>query len=105
MKTIDFNKELFLQHRFLLEEEKSIVEYFENYIPFEVPLPKVLRFMCLQSIIDKGISKKHYGRICDDIVMTYGAEHIISLTSLSKMGLFYEQGSKENCYPFSEIKK
>jgi hypothetical protein len=50
--------------------------------------------MCLQSIIDRGISKKHYGRICDDIVMTYGGEHIISLTNLAKMGLFYEQGSR-----------
>jgi len=28
--------------------------------------------MCLQSIVDRGIHRKHYGRICDDIVMTYG---------------------------------
>lgn len=61
--------------------------------------------MCLQSIIDKGISRKIYGRICDDIAMTYGGEQIISLTNLAKLGLLYEQGSRENHYPFSEIKK
>lgn len=46
-----------------------------------------------------------YGRICDDIVMTYGGEQIISLTNLAKLGLFYEQGSREQNYPFSDIKK
>lgn len=50
--------------------------------------------MCLQSIIDKGISRKQYGKVCDDIVMTYGGEQIISLTNLAKLGLFYEQGSR-----------
>lgn len=74
-------------------------------IPFETPLPKVLRSMCLQSILDRGISRKLYGRICDDIVMTYGGEQIISLTNLAKLGLFYEQGSREVHYPFNDIKK
>jgi hypothetical protein len=50
--------------------------------------------MCLQSILDRGISRKMYGRICDDIVSTYGPEQIISLTNLAKLGLFYEQGSR-----------
>ena len=50
--------------------------------------------MCLQSLIDKGIQKKYYGRICEDIVMTYGGQQIISLTNLAKLGLFYEKGTK-----------
>lgn len=61
--------------------------------------------MCLQSIIDRGVSRKMYGRICDDIVTTYGGEHIISLTNLAKLGLFYEQGSRDYYYPFADIKK
>lgn len=64
-------------------------------IAFEVPLPKVLRSMCLQSIIDRGINKKHYGRICDDICTTYGEEHIVSMSNLAKLGLFYEQGTQK----------
>lgn len=74
-------------------------------IPFELPLPKILRSMCLQSILDKGVSRKIYGKICDDIAMTYGGEQIISLTNLAKLGLFYEQNSRENHYPFSDIRK
>lgn len=76
------------------EGSNDIVEYFENLIPFEVPLEKVLRSMCLQSIIDKGIHRKFYHRICEDIAMTYGGEQIISLFNLAKLGLFYEKGSK-----------
>lgn len=45
--------------------------------------------MCLQSILDRGIARKVYNRICDDIVMTYGPEQIISLANLAKLGLFY----------------
>jgi len=47
----------------------------------------------LQSIIDKGVNKKIYGRICEDICLTYGIQHIVSLTHLANLGLFYEQGS------------
>ena len=74
-------------------------------IAFEVPLPKIIRSICLQNIVDKGIHRKIYSRICEDIVMTFGGEHIISLTNLAKLGLFYEQGSKDNSYPFHDIKK
>lgn len=61
----------------------------ENLIPFEIPLEKVIRSMALQCIIEKGVNKKTYARICDDIVFTYGMQHILSLTNLSNLGLFY----------------
>ena len=83
-----------MQQECIQEISKDIVEYCENLIPFEVPLEKVLRSMCLQSLIDKGVHKKFYGRICEDIVMTYGGQQIISLTNLAKLGLFYEKGTK-----------
>lgn len=61
--------------------------------------------MCLQCLIDRGVSRKHYNRICDDIAMTYGAEHAISLSNLSRIGLFYEQGSRDFHFPFADLKK
>ena len=61
----------------------------ENLIPFEVPIEKILRSMTLQCIIDKGINKKAYARICDDLVFTYGMQHILSLTNLANLGLFF----------------
>jgi hypothetical protein len=57
--------------------------------------------MCLQSIIDRGVNKKIYGKICEDICFTYGLQHIISMTNLANIGLFYEQGSVQNYYPFT----
>ena len=94
MKTIGFHKELLLQQRCLMEKQKEVIEYFENMIPFEVPLAKVLRSMCLQCIIDRGVNKKVYSRICDDIAMTYGAEHVVSMFNLARMNLFYPQGQR-----------
>lgn len=45
--------------------------------------------MALQCIVEKGINKKTYNKICEDIVFTYGMPHIISLTNLANLGLFY----------------
>ena len=61
--------------------------------------------MCLQSIVEKGVNKKIYAIICEDIVFTYGMQHIISMTNLANLGLFSEQGSISNPYNFNDIKK
>lgn len=61
--------------------------------------------MALQCIIEKGINKKAYARICEDIVFTYGMQHILSMTNLSNLGLFYPEGSNITNYSFSDIKK
>jgi len=61
--------------------------------------------MALQCIIEKGINKKTYARICEDIVFTYGMQHILSMTNLSNLGLFYPEGSNITNYSFSDIKK
>ena len=45
--------------------------------------------MALQCIIEKGINKKTYSKICEDIVFTYGMQHILSMTNLANLGLFY----------------
>ena len=61
--------------------------------------------MCLQCLVDKGVNRKIYNRICEDIVLTYGMQHIISMTNLANLGLFYEQGAYNNPFNFNEIKK
>ncbi len=61
--------------------------------------------MCLEAQIDKGVNKKIYGRICTDICYTYGMQHVISLSNLAKMGLFYWKGSQNESYRFSDVKK
>ena len=61
--------------------------------------------MCLQCIIDRGVHKKTYSRICEDIAFTYGMQHILSMTNLASLGLFYEQGAIQNPYNFIDIKR
>ena len=64
MKTISFHKELILQQSFLMEKSKGIIEYFENMIAFEPPLEKLIRSISVQSIVDKGVHRKIYPKIC-----------------------------------------
>jgi len=61
--------------------------------------------MALQCIIEKGINKKTYAKICEDVVFTYGMQHILSMTNLANLGLFYPEGSVNTNYNFSDIKK
>ena len=57
--------------------------------------------MSIQSLADKGVHRKTYSKICEDIVYTYGPEHIVSLTNLAKLGFFYESGSSKEPFPFT----
>lgn len=61
--------------------------------------------MCLQAIVERGISKKIHARVCEDICFTYGLQHVVSLTNLANLGLFYEQGYIKEPYNFNDIKK
>ena len=61
--------------------------------------------MALQCIIEKGINKKTYAKIWEDVVFTYGMQHILSMTNLANLGLFYPEGSVNTNYNFSDIKK
>ncbi len=53
------------------------------------------------------MNKKTYARICEDLVFTHGMQHIISMTNLANLGLFYPEGSTTSgaSYNFSDIKK
>ena len=106
IKSIRFNKELILQQNTLVSEKESeLVEYYENCISFDWPIENILKNMCIQSIVNKGIHKKIYGKLCEDICISHGIEFIVSLTRLANLGLFYEAGSIKEPYPFSELKK
>lgn len=81
------------------------MDYYENCIPFDFPIENIIKNMCIQSIINKGIHKKVYGKICEDICITHGFNLLAALTHLANLGLFYESGSIKEPYPFTELKK
>ena len=47
IKSVRFNKELLLQQNILLDRGTEIVEYYENMIPFDVPLENILKNMTI----------------------------------------------------------
>jgi hypothetical protein len=104
MKTISFHKDLMMMQRCIMgSSDKEILEYAENMIPFGLPLEKLMRSICLYSLVEKGVPKKIYRSMCSDIVQCYGPESIVSLTNMSRLGLFCEQGV--NPTPFAEVRK
>lgn len=64
------------------------------------PLSKVLRLLCLYSVVHDGLSKQELERIKLHLVRTYGHELVFSFENLERLGLLYEQraatGTREN---------
>eukprot|EP00040_Diaphanoeca_grandis_P014463 m.73407 g.73407 ORF g.73407 m.73407 type:complete len:587 (-) comp24555_c0_seq1:461-2221(-) len=91
------------EQNFLLGEgtDKSC-EHIESCICRKDPLFKVLRLVCLQSIVNGGLKHKIFDFYRREILQTYGFEHLLTLTNLEKAGLFKLQDARSN---YSSVKK
>lgn len=74
-------------------------------IAFDAPIENIIKNMAIQCIVNKGVPPKIYSRICDDICFTHGMKHVVSLTHLANLGIFYEAKSVKEPYLYSDIKK
>jgi hypothetical protein len=77
-------------------------EYIEKLINKQEPLLKVLRLLCLYSIVSNGLKPKILDNFKKEILQTYGYEYIFTLINLEKMGLLKKADGKGN---FSAIRK
>jgi|TARA_B100000795_G_scaffold264247_2_gene244493 hypothetical protein len=68
--------------------ERGQVDYdlLENAIAREMPMLRVLRLLCLQSMTCGGFRK--YDEFRREILQTYGYEYVFTLDNLEKIGLF-----------------
>ncbi|TYZ66529.1 hypothetical protein PybrP1_006381 [[Pythium] brassicae (nom. inval.)] len=55
------------------------------------PLSKVLRLLCLYSVVHSGLPRRDLERMKLHLVRTYGHELVFSFENLERLGLFYEQ--------------
>ena len=94
-----------LQQQTLLEKDSELIEYYENMIPFDLPLETILKNMAIQCIVNRGVPPKVYSKICEDVVFTYGMKHIVSLTHLANLGIFFEAKSQKEPFPYADLKK
>ncbi|KAK7604487.1 hypothetical protein V9T40_005673 [Parthenolecanium corni] len=69
--------------------------YVEDLMAHKADLVKVLRLICVQSIVSCGLKSKVLDQYKRDIIQTYGFQHILTLTNLEKAGLLRtQQGSR-----------
>lgn len=47
-----------------------------------------MRPYCLYSIVEKGIHKKMFKPLVNEIAQCYGPEAILSISNLSRLGIF-----------------
>lgn len=59
----------------------------EELISRDIPLPTVLRLLCLESTIAGGLRQKDLDNFKRQILHAYGYQHLLTLSSLEKMGL------------------
>ncbi|KAB7498873.1 Vacuolar protein sorting-associated protein 33A [Armadillidium nasatum] len=91
----DFRPTLHAEQELLKGSETDKVNSFiEECIYQKEPLIKVLRLICLQSIINCGLKQRVFEFYKREIINTYGFEHMLTLENLEKAGLFTVQQGK-----------
>ncbi|KAF2751015.1 vacuolar protein sorting-associated protein 33A [Sporormia fimetaria CBS 119925] len=58
----------------------------------DVPLPLILRLLCLESTTNAGMRPKDLETFKRTIIQAYGPQHLLTLSSLEKMGLLGPRG-------------
>ncbi|KAL5116937.1 Vacuolar protein-sorting-associated protein 33 [Pleosporales sp. CAS-2024a] len=58
----------------------------------DVPLPVILRLICLESTTNAGIKAKDLDAFKRTVIQAYGPQHMLTLASLEKMGLLGIRG-------------
>ena len=72
------------------------LDFIEDVACQEVELLRVLRVMCLQSIVGSGLKPKVLDAYRRMILQVYGHRHLLTLINLEKAGLLATQGNSSN---------
>jgi len=65
----------------------SMHDNIEELIARDVPLPKILRLLCLESCISGGLRPRDLETFKRSVLLAYGYQHLLTFASLEKMGL------------------
>ncbi|KAF2118382.1 Sec1-like protein [Lophiotrema nucula] len=67
-------------------------ETITELISRNVPLPTVIRLLCLESTTNAGMRQKDLETFKRAVIQAYGPQHLLTLSSLEKMGLLQSRG-------------
>eukprot|EP01017_Pseudomicrothorax_dubius_P039277 TRINITY_DN599_c0_g4_i2.p1 TRINITY_DN599_c0_g4~~TRINITY_DN599_c0_g4_i2.p1 ORF type:complete len:514 (+),score=148.27 TRINITY_DN599_c0_g4_i2:30-1571(+) len=85
---------------FLGDKSSVTLDHIELMIAKGLPFRKVLKMLCLRSLMDNGIKKESLLFLKREILQTYGYEHLFTLVNLEKVGLLRKQEGKS---PFPKL--
>lgn len=92
-RTDVFTRSLEVQQNIMSGAEPSTQhDIITELINRDVPLPTILRLLCLESTTNAGIRPKDLETFKRAIIQAYGPQHILTLASLEKMGLLGTRG-------------
>lgn len=64
-------------------------ENIEELIARDVELPMILRLLCIESAFGNGLRTRDFENFKRSVIQGYGPQHLLTLSNLEKMGLFY----------------
>lgn len=74
-------------------DPSSQFEAIEELIARDMPLPQVLRLLCIYSCISGGIKTKELDHFRRLILQSYGYQHLLTLQNLEKLQMFLSRSS------------
>ncbi|KAL8794314.1 MAG: hypothetical protein Q9195_003140 [Heterodermia aff. obscurata] len=71
----------------------------EELISRDIPLPTILRLLCLESTVAGGLRQKDLDSLKRQILHAYGYQHLLTLSALEKMGLLQSRAGNPLLIP------
>lgn len=89
------NERFALEHAVVRNEvdNAQVMDFLESLICRQHNQWQILQLACLWSLVNKGITSKHFQQFKTLFLHAFGYEHIISLYNLQSLGLLTEQNT------------
>ena len=78
------------------EPPNFIYDFYENEIAKQTDMTKVLRLMCLESLVHNGLKPKLYDNIKRDFLNSFGFQEVFLLKNLEKLKILKKQNEKSS---------
>lgn len=102
----DFRKMIEIQQNIIGQvNDKQTLEYIEDCIIRQDPLPKVMRLLCLYCVVRNGLPAKEFDSLRKELVHSYGHFILLTLNNLEEASLFFKQGTKKRNLNWSRVFK
>ena len=82
----------------LLENLNTLQDFYESEMGKKKPYEKILKLICLQSLIQNGIRNKQYEYLKKEFLSIYGYQNIILWNNLEKLNILKKSKFSDSIY-------